>query len=170
MENKNKVIAKIQDVEYTLLGTVDQKHIDKVSIMVDEMITRVKKSNPLMNRNMVFILSCINLSDEIMKLDQVNKELNEKLKSVEDINDLKEQLTTYKEYNKQNNELTSEIKQERDSLKIELQKTKELVEQYNKKNRQQKFDIEESRKTILDLQNQLFESQIELVKASKTSE
>ncbi len=167
MENKNKVVAKIQDVEYTLLGAVDQKHIDKVSVMVDEMVSKVKKSNPLMNRSMSFILSCLNLSEEIMKLNEKNKELEEKLKSVEDVNDLKEQLTTYKEHSKENGELTNELKQEREALKKELEQSKEIIEQFTKKNRQHKFDIEESRKTILDLQNQLFESQIELVKANK---
>lgn len=167
MENKNKVVAKIQDVEYTLLGAVDQKHIDKVSVMVDEMLSRVKKSNPLMNRSMAFILSCLNLSDEIMKLNEKNKQLEEKLKNVEDVNDLKEQLNTYKEYNKENIELTKNLKLEKENLEKELEKSKEIIEQFTKKNRQYKFDIEESRKTILDLQNQLFESQIELVKVNK---
>ncbi|MPW26296.1 cell division protein ZapA [Alkalibaculum sp. M08DMB] len=167
MENKSKVVAKIQDVEYTLLGTIDQKHIDEISKMVDDMMSIVKKSNPLMNRSMVLILSCINFCDEIIKLNSRNEKLEQKLESIEDVNDLKEQLTTYKEYNKQNNDVNSEMKKERDTLKKELIKSKDLIEQYNKKNRQYKFDIEESRKTILDLQNQLFESQIELVKANK---
>lgn len=167
MEKKAKVVAKIENVEYTLLGDVDQEQIDTICQMVDDMIAKVKKSNPLMSRNMVLILSCLNLSDEILQLKLKNGELEDKLKGIEDVNDLKEQLTTYKEYNKRNSTINEEIKQENDILKKEMEKTKALMEQYTKKNKQYKYDVEESRKVILDLQNQLFESQIALVKGNK---
>lgn len=169
MEKKNKVIAKIQNVEYTLVGDVDQKQVDKINTVVNEMIEDVRKSNPFMNKNMTFILCSINLSDEILKLQDKYSVLEKKIDQIEDINDLKEQLSTYKEHNKQNNETLNELKQQKEKYKREVQKSNELIEKYTKKIKQYKFDLEESRKTILDLQNQLFESQIELVKSNKSS-
>jgi len=48
-----------------------------------------------------------------------------------------------------------------------LDEKNDLLAQYREHLRQSKIESETSRKTILDLQNQLFESQIELVKANK---
>ncbi|MFZ7133877.1 MAG: cell division protein ZapA [Eubacteriales bacterium] len=169
MENKNKVIAKIQDIEYTLIGSVDQKHVDEISEILNDMIIKVKKSNPFMNKTMTFILTCLNLSDEITQLREKNEALELKLERIDDIEDLKEQLATYKKYNQQNNELVQTLREEQESLKKESENYKEMIEQSQRKTKQYQYDLEESRKVILDLQNQLFESQIELVKANKKS-
>ena len=74
---------------------------------------------------------------------------------MDDVIELREQLFTYEEYSKNSSELSNEAKLERDTALEELDKYKELFNQLNKKVKQYKFDIEESRKTILELILQL---------------
>jgi hypothetical protein len=59
------------------------------------------------------------------------------------------------------------LAEEKELLQKELDEKNDLLAQYREHLRQSKIESETSRKTILDLQNQLFESQIELVKANK---
>ena len=60
-----------------------------------------------------------------------------------------------------------QVPSEKELLQKELDEKNDLLAQYREHLRQGKIESETSRKTILDLQNQLFESQIELVKANK---
>ncbi len=167
MDNKNKVIAKIQGAEYTLVGDISQEHMDEICETVNDMLLDVKKSNPLMNKNMALLLCALNLSECLKNQKMLNDELNEQIGNLENIKELKEQIRIYKEYASRNNEIYQELSLENDRLKEELETSRDSLEQHSKKIKQYKYDIEESRKTILDLQNQLFESQIELVKANK---
>lgn len=169
MDKKKKVIVKIQDIEYTIVGLIDQNNADKISGFVNDMIKKVRRSNPFMNKTMTFVLTCVNLADDNIKLKEKNEELNIKLEKIDDIKDLKEQLNTYKDYHNQNNEIIEELKLENKKNKKEFDNYKEFTEQIQRKVKQYQSDLEESRKVILDLQNQLFESQIELVKTNKKS-
>ncbi|NTW73042.1 MAG: cell division protein ZapA [Eubacteriaceae bacterium] len=169
MEIKNKVVARVQGSEYSLMGSITQDHMDEICETINDMVREVTRSNPLMNKNVALMLCALNLSDELKKQSDRNDELQDQLGNIESINELKEQIRIYKEYANRNNEIYQELSMENDKLKEEIEASKETIEQYNKKIRQYKHDIEESRRTILNLQNQLFESQIELVKANKKS-
>ena len=167
--DEKRVIAKIQGNEYNLVGSVNQERMDKISSKVDHMINRVKSSNSVIQSKLIYIICCLNFADEILNLTeeteiltQEKEQLESRIDSMEDVKELKEELFTYKEYSKNNEELNNMIKMERDSAIEELSKTKELMEQFEKKLKQHKFDVEESRKVILELQNQLLESQTEL--------
>jgi cell division protein ZapA len=150
-----------------LVGEITQEHMDEICETVNDMLLDVKKSNPLMNKNMALLLCTLNLSEELKNRQRTNDELRAQIGNLENIKELKEQIRIYKEYADRNNEIYQELSLENDRLKEEMDTVRNTLEQYNKKIKQYKYDIEESRKTILDLQNQLFESQIELVKANK---
>jgi cell division protein ZapA len=141
-----------------LVGEITQEHMDEICETVNDMLLDVKKSNPLMNKNMALLLCTLNLSEELKNRQRTNDELRAQIGNLENIKELKEQIRIYKEYADRNNEIYQELSLENDRLKEEMDTVRNTLEQYN---------IEESRKTILDLQNQLFESQIELVKANK---
>ena len=61
--NNNRVVAKIQNTEYSLMGTVDQIQMDKISAKVDDMIDKVKNSNSILDGKMIYLISCLNFAD-----------------------------------------------------------------------------------------------------------
>jgi cell division protein ZapA len=169
MEKLSKVVAKVDGAEYALVGEINQGHMDVICKTVNGLLMDIRKSDPLMNRTLALLLCALNLSQQLMEKDKKNQALTQQLGDLASIEELREQIRIYKEYANRNNEIYKEMAEENEKLKEELDSVKESANQMNKKMRQYKYDVEESRKTILDLQNQLFESQIELVKANKNA-
>lgn len=169
MEEMNRVIAKVDGAEYALMGKITQEHMDVICKTVNELLMDIRKTDPMMNKNLALLLCSLNLSEKLKEADEEIYSLSKRLGDMETVEELREQIRIYKEYANRNNEIYKEMAQENEKLKEELDLAKESSSQLGKKLRQYKFDVEESRKTILDLQNQLFESQIELVKANKNS-
>ncbi|QSX08807.1 cell division protein ZapA [Alkalibacter rhizosphaerae] len=169
MDKLNRVTAKVDGAEYSLIGEISQEYMDEICQTVNELLTDIRKTDPLMNRNLALLLCALNLSEQLKFKDEKIKELTLRLGDMESVEELREQIRIYKEYANRNNEIYKELAGENEKLKEEMEAVKQSATQVNKKMRQYKYDVEESRKTILDLQNQLFESQIELVKANKNS-
>ena len=83
------------------------------------------------------------------------------------INLVKEKLKTAGEEINELKESKLQLVEEKEQLQKEIEEKNELLNQYREHLKQAKIESESNRKAILDLQNQLFESQIELVKANK---
>ena len=83
------------------------------------------------------------------------------------INLVKEELKTAGEEINELKESKLQLVEEKEQLQKEIEEKNELLNQYREHLKQAKIESESNRKAILDLQNQLFESQIELVKANK---
>lgn len=167
MEKLNRVVAKVDGAEYAMVGKITQEHMDNICRTVNVLLSDIRKTDPLMNKSLALLLCALNLSEQLKEADEEIAGLSRRLGDMETVEELREQIRIYKEYASRNNEIYKEMSQENDKLKEELESVKESTNQLSKKLRQYKYDVEESRKTILDLQNQLFESQIELVKANK---
>ena len=158
MDQLNRVTARVDGAEYTLVGHVTQEHMNEICGTVNELLADIRKSDPLMNKSLALLLCSLNLSEQLKNADERIEELTLRIGDMESVEELREQIRIYKEYANRNNEIYKELSEENDKLKDELESVRSNAEQMNKKLRQYKFDVEESRKTILDLQNQLFES------------
>lgn len=167
MGNKRKVYINIQGIEYPIIGDVSEEHITKLASFVDEMISDIIKNNIYISKNKAAILCSLNIADELSKAKEIISALEEKVNGIEDIHDLKAQLKNLSDYAESNLKQNNRLQDQVELLELELMESKELIEQYKEKAKQSHYEIEASRKTILDLQNQLFESQIQLVKANK---
>src|SRR5690554_3306051 len=120
MQTKNKVIARVDGAEYTLVGELTQEHMDEICKTVNAMLADIKKSDPLMNKNLALLLCSLNLSEEIKNLDVKNQELIDKVGNQGSVDELKKQIRIYKEYADRNNEIYKELSMENDKLKEEL--------------------------------------------------
>ena len=101
----------------------------------------------------------------VERLADIFLELQEK--KANNINLVKEELKTAGEEINELKESKLQLVEEKEQLQKEIEEKNELLNQYREHLKQAKIESESNRKAILDLQNQLFESQIELVKANK---
>ncbi|MDZ5724594.1 MULTISPECIES: cell division protein ZapA [unclassified Acetobacterium] len=159
---------RILDTEFNLKAKGNEEHIKLVSDYVNAELERVKAANPFTNHIRIAILGCMNITERLFIAEEEIRTSEEvKAKEIGEIKLVRDELE------KTNDLLDAEkgkyetLAEEKELLQKELDEKNDLLAQYREHLRQSKIESETSRKTILDLQNQLFESQIELVKANK---
>ncbi len=171
MTNKEKVIVRINGQDFTVVGNEPEEYIKGIADFVDDNIKDILKKNSKLSQSMAAVLAAFNIADKYYKnsieLDQLKKEVVEPLKELENI---KVELN--------NNKSKAEtLKYECDTYKDELLQSKREIEYLNKKLRQheQALKLKEdelisTQKMINELQNKLFDNQIELVQTKKELE
>lgn len=79
---KNKIRVRISGVDYTLVSTEPPEYIHKVAYIVDKKMNEITKANSRLSSSMAAILTAVNLADE-------------QLKSIENTDNLREQVFEY---------------------------------------------------------------------------
>lgn len=170
MNQKNKVLVKINGQEYPIVGAEPKEYLLKVGSFVDDKMEAIAKGNKRLSTSMIAVLTCINITDQYLKLknafDDVQKELVE---PQHEINELEKYVDS----------LHSQLK-EKDDAYINLQKEIKQTEVENMDNEHVKAlqvqlmdkdkDLEKAQMLVNDLQNKLFDNQIKLVQATKDLE
>lgn len=170
-EEKKVIELRILDNDFTVRGSESETYIKEIAAFVDDELNKVKERSPFTNHIRIALLGCMNITEmlfdakkEVVTAEE--KQDEEKLKAQE----------IKVEVDKANDEINLlkqdklELVEKKEELEKELEEKNELLNQYREHLKQAKAESEESRKQILNLQNQLFENQIELVKASKNAE
>jgi len=159
---------RILDTEFNLKAKGNEEHIKHVADYVNAELERVKTANPFTNHIRIAILGCMNITERLFIAEEEVRSSEEvKAKEAGEINQVKEELKQTNQRLAEELEKFETLAEEKELLQKELEEKNDLLAQYREHLRQSKIESETSRKTILDLQNQLFESQIELVKANK---
>ncbi|SDZ29583.1 cell division protein ZapA [Proteiniborus ethanoligenes] len=168
MTNKERVIVNIGGQEFSVVGNESEEYIKGIAKLVDDNIKEITKKNKRLSQSMAAILAAFNIGDKYTKS---LKDLNDLRKNtVEPLNQF-EQMKSELEESK--NKLQA-VKSECDSYKDELLQSKREIEKLNRMIRKQEEDLKlkdeeviNNNKTIDDLQNKLFESQVEMVQIRK---
>lgn len=117
-EETKKTIVKINGHEYVMKGTVPEEYMHKLALYVDKKIAEVSEHNKKLSTVMVYILTAINIADELEKEKQQNEMLSAQLIELQ-------------------NKVASLI-QENQMLKAELEKSRnelnEFINTFDKKN------------------------------------
>lgn len=168
MPEQTKIELRILDTDFILKVKDNEEQIKLVSDYVNSELERLKTANPFTNHIRIAMLGCMNITEKFFNVQEEAKNSEQaKFKEIGQITLVKEELdasTTLLAAEKAKNLILVE---EKEILKSEIDEKNDLLNQYREHLRQSKIESETSRKTILDLQNQLFESQIELVKSTK---
>ena len=151
MNQKNKVLVKINGQEYPIVGAEPKEYLLKVGSFVDDNMESVAKANNRLSTSMIAVLTCINISDQYLKLKSALEEMKKELmKPQEKINELEVYIESM--HNKLN---------EKDDEQVHILRN-QLQDKEN--------DLEKAQTLINDLQNKLFDNQIKLVQAIKELE
>ncbi len=67
---KNRLKVKICGEDFTLLSTMPLAHIKKVAAYVDTEMEKITIENPKLSQKKTAILVCLNLSEQLFKLQE----------------------------------------------------------------------------------------------------
>lgn len=164
---KNKVLVKINGQEYPIVGAEPKEYLLRVGSFVDDSMEAIAKSNRKLSTSMIAVLTCINISDQYLKMERELEGLEQELgKPKEKIDELQKYIEKlHEELEHKDNAYTSLEKriEEVESQQQEDECVKELNEQLSQK----EHDLEKAQILINDLQNKLFDNQIKLVQVQK---
>ncbi|MGL5693517.1 MAG: cell division protein ZapA [Peptostreptococcaceae bacterium] len=121
----NKVLVKIQGVEYPMVGDKPTHEMIKVASYVDQEMTKVRESNSKLSTVMAGIVTAINITDQLFECDNYSSELA-----------------------KENDELRRKVDQTDEGLKLEIKKLQFQLENRDKEISESKSQIEELNKTL----------------------
>ncbi len=184
----NRVIVNIQGVEYTLKGDESEEYLTAIGFTVNKMIDTMLKSNKKLNTSSSAILTACNLMDENMKLEKQVEAFSEKetefaaeksrltadiskleaalLDKTAEIETLKALETdALKKKEEDNKKLAAEIK----LLQESVREYRDDNEKFSKVNKELKFELQSYKYKVLDLQNKLFENQMNIAKDKKVA-
>ncbi|NLN97879.1 MAG: cell division protein ZapA [Eubacteriaceae bacterium] len=170
-EQKNTTELKIFGINFHVKTGDNIEEVLAIAEYVDKELNEVKEKNPYTNNMHIAILGAMNISERLEQAQEkvdIVKAAEEEAKSK--ISEL-EGIIVGKNREIQNlQDQKRAVINEKEELNQQLNDKEELLNQYRDHLKQSKSESENDRKTILDLQNQLFECQIELVKAKKGDE
>lgn len=77
----NKIIVKIANQEYTIIGNEEKDYILSLASHVDEQIAKASEKTPKLNSVTPVVLASINIADQYFKALEENKKILDKLDS-----------------------------------------------------------------------------------------
>jgi len=180
----NVVSVKINGVVYNLKGEESEEYLQKVSKYADKKIREITSKNQLLSISSAAILSAVNIADELFKAMEECSELKKSNRMYEnELEELKKQLSFMKQSNSElvqrlensiDADLLSKTEAELEKVKNEMSLMEETAQKYVEKNNQLKaenkevrFNLQTTKYKVLDLQNKLMESQINVAKEKK---
>ncbi|MCH4072855.1 cell division protein ZapA [Pseudoramibacter sp.] len=165
-----------KSIEVNIAGTIlqvknddNEAEIEKAVTLANNELEKIRQNNPNINRIYLMVMGCMNLADMYLQSENDNQSLKEEIQDLSDNNHSHEIVVEKKDAeiealkNKIDNLFDTQNK-----LKKQLNEKNDLLNQYRDHIKQIKEENEANRKNILDLQNKLFESQIELNKTQNS--
>lgn len=165
-ENYKRIDSVILNTNISV--TADDKNeaqIKEIILSVKRKLEELKERNPRTSAMQVAILGCMNLTEQVMEERNKNLDVKEMVAFLDERN-----LELEKEKNDAQDACKALMKQidilqeQQKSHDDELKQRDDLLNQYREKMQLAKQEVEYGRKAVVDLQNQLFETQIELSK------
>ena len=192
-EDRKKVVVNINKHDYTVVSVEPEEYIKKIARSVDEDIKDLLDKNPKLSNTMATVLAAFNTTDKYykksQKLDDMKENVLEPLKELESV---KSELKKYQEKEEQikteyessakalEEESVEQIKKlstENEAMKSEIDELKREIENLSKKNSKyenaieiKENDLANNQKVINDLQDKIFQHQMEVMKAKKKLE
>lgn len=193
MTDKKKVVVNINDQDYTVVSVEEVEYIKKIARTVDEDIKEILSKNTKLSNTMAAVLAAFNMTDRyyknLSKLDGMKENVLEPLKELEAIKaKLKEyeqkEETIKEEYEEKvkvieetNSKELEELTIDNEEMKNEIEELRKEVENLTKKNKKYENAIEikdndllNNQKVINDLQDKIFEHQMEVMQTKKQLE
>lgn len=168
MNTRKKVVVNIFDNEYTIVGESSEEYITFLAQKIDEAMREIRNRNSRYSTTMIAVLTALNMADYLYKAQEQASGLaeeNEKLKAemsipVEELKNLQKELDALKQQYMLNQDSLTKAQID---LGIINKEYKNLI----KENKDLKVELDVSRSAMKEIQNKLFESQIELLKTKK---
>jgi len=170
MGQKNKVLVKINGQEYPIVGAEAKEYLLKVGSFVDDNMEAVAKANKKLSTSMVAVLTCINITDQFLKMKNNFEELKKEMQLPQvEIDELEKYIETLHGQLKEKDEAYLNLEKKIEEIELQQQED-ERIKTLNDQLLEKEDDLQKAQILINDLQNKLFDNQIKLVQATKELE
>ncbi len=170
MSQKNKVLVKINGQEYPIVGAEPKEYLLKVGSFVDDNMEAVARANKRLSTSMIAVLTCINISDQYLKLKRLVEELQQEMeRPKEKVAEMEAYIEALHGKLNEKNEECSNLENKIREIETNIEEDEEVTllrAQLQAKDE----DLEKAQALINDLQNKLIDNQIKLVQATKELE
>jgi len=172
MNKKNKVSVKILGSEYSFLtNTNDTAKIEDTVKYLEYILNDTKKRNPFISNYVTLILTCMNLSEEILETQKAFLNLQKKLVTASaPAAAPKKDENTYQQNTKSNEYDAKKFEQYSEEIKRlseELNRANAIIAGYKTRLTEVRTENEKMKHEYELMEERLLESQIELVKLRK---
>lgn len=146
----------------------EQDNIKRIAEYVNDEMENINQKSPFGNRMHIAIIGCMNIAEKLFAAQAENEALKEEMRQFElDKEDLGSDIKKTEAQVMNVEQEKTELIKEKDALIQELNDKNDLLNQYREHLKQAKKENDANRKSILELQNKLFETQIELSKSQE---
>lgn len=167
-EQKKSIELRMLNNSFSVVADGNEDYICEISSFVNQELNAILEKNPHTNHIRIAILGCMNIAEmlfntkkeiadaELARYEEIKRveAVSKKLKSAQsEINGLKDTIAA--------------MKREKETQQNEIDEKMETMNRLTDRLKQAKNETEGNRESILNLQNQLFECQIELKKAQE---
>ncbi len=176
MEKRTKVNVKILGTDYSFLtDATDTAQIEETIKHLETVVSETKKNNPYISNYLAMILSCLNLSEERLELEQTIALLEQKLEEIKQgiypevgltpahPAQPEEEMVVEAE-NFQKIEL---YENEINRLSEEVNRANAIIAGYKTRLSESRGEYEKMKKEYTQMEERLLESQIEVIKLRK---
>lgn len=171
MTEKRKVDVTIDGRNFTVVGSESEDYIKSLAAYLDSKMKVVLEKNKKLSYSTAALLTAFNIADQYYKTSIRYDELKRKTKKpLEEYTDLKEKLKEAKEYI---DKLESQIKiyeEELLTVKSENEENRKIKIKQEHALKLKEDELLEKESIIKDLQDKLFENQIDLIETKKELE
>ena len=77
MSEKNKLVVKINEREYTIASQESREYMLGIADLVDRKMKEISHASPELNTTLTAVLTALNLADDLVRLQNANKELKQ---------------------------------------------------------------------------------------------
>ena len=74
---KNRVKVRILGETFTVKGSLPPSYIERIANYVDNKMQLMEEQNPKLSQQKIIMLACLNLADEVLKLQDEIKEMED---------------------------------------------------------------------------------------------
>lgn len=108
---KNKVVVRINGMDYTLVTPEKAEYVQRVAILADKKMSEISENSPHLSTAMLAMLTAINLADDCLKLS-------------DGADNLREQVAEYSKNERETRNELEEFKKKAEALEKEVQSLK----------------------------------------------
>lgn len=168
MTEQKKIEIIIDGRNFTVVGGDNEEYVRNLAYYVDTKIRDLLSKNERLSQPMAAILAALNIADELYKIKDQLKGLEDKAKDpLEKYDSLCSELEGSKETIQDLRRRNKEIEELLLKSQSEEKRLLQEIKRFGKENESQKHEIKEAKEQIKLLQDKNFKNQIELVEVRK---
>lgn len=170
-DNSSLSINILGNVINVKINDDNQEDIKCIAEYVNNEMEDINQKSPFGNRMHIAIIGCMNITEKLFAVQAENDALKEEIRQFElDKEDLGSDIKKTEAQVMSVEQEKNELIKEKEALLQELNDKNDLLNQYREHLKQAKNENDANRKSILELQNKLFETQIELSKSQDSQD